>query len=411
MAAFTSFSASRTVQRKFFRRITTVLLNSLNNLLLPVFNVIISSLVVRQTSADLWGGFVSVLIVVQLGAHVVYWGNKAYLLREFSFHPNQIKQNWQISLLARMVLFILVCCLLAFSGFTFQRSFLVVLWGFGLVIAQSFEVLVLYRKDFRFAIILEASATAILILSVLILGHALTVDQLITLYASMSLLKACALGLRFQDIGCRFSIQFDMRYFRLATPFFLLGFSGMLASRIDLYAVNFVMTDQDVAQYQIFINLMLYLQALSAFIVMPFLKNLYRMGDPTFQRLSLRLFAFGLLLIIPALLAVHQLLIRLYGIHFLTETILLGGLFVVPVYGYLPFVHRLYKLNWQNTVLVINIIGAGVNLVLNLVLLPHMGITGAILASALIQWGMLIFYSLQFRGTYEDSVSNLSHPI
>lgn len=105
----------------------------------------------------------------------------------------------------------------------------------------------------------------------------------------------------------------------------------MLASRIDLYAVNYALTEKDVAQYQVFINLMLYLQAMSAFIVMPFLKNLYRMGDATFRKLSFRLFMLGIALVIPALVVVHRLLILLYDIHFSPGFIVLGGLFVIPV--------------------------------------------------------------------------------
>jgi O-antigen/teichoic acid export membrane protein len=309
-----------------------------------------------------------------------------------------------------MLLFASMCVLLVFSGFSLQRTLLVLLWGLGLVISQSFEVLVLYRKAFRYAIAVEASTTAILAFSILGLGQALTVNRLIALYAVANLLKACAFTLYFRDIIRAMTRQLDLTYFRLAAPFFLLGFSGMLASRIDLYAVNYALTEKEVAQYQVFINLMLYLQALSAFIVMPFLKNLYRMGDATFRKLSFRLFMLGIALVTPALAVVHRLLILLYDIHFSPGFIVLGGLFVLPVYAYLPFIHRLYKLNWQNTVLIVNLIGAGVNLVFNMALLPRIGINGAILASALVQWGMLVFYCFQFRGTYGNPVSDLPHP-
>ncbi|HRF98208.1 MAG TPA: polysaccharide biosynthesis C-terminal domain-containing protein, partial [Aggregatilineales bacterium] len=63
--------------------------------------------------------------------------------------------------------------------------------------------------------------------------------------------------------------------------------------------------------------------------------------------------------------------------------------------GYLPIIHQLYGKNEQNFVLWVNIVGAVINGVLNLIFIPSMGITGALFASAICQWGMLGAYILR----------------
>jgi len=86
------------------RRASPVILNAANSLLIPLLSPIVSLAVVRLAGAGLWGDLVGVLIVVQLVAHVVAWGNKEYLLRQFSFSPAHAAHAWQSSLATRLLL-------------------------------------------------------------------------------------------------------------------------------------------------------------------------------------------------------------------------------------------------------------------------------------------------------------------
>jgi O-antigen/teichoic acid export membrane protein len=380
------------MQRKLLNRGATIVQNTFNSLLLPVFNVAVSALVVRVASAELWGAFVAVLMVVQFGAHVVAWGNKDYLLREFSRHPSQIGPPWQTGLVTRAAVFAALCPLLLIFDFPLSRLALVILWGLGLAASQSYEVVILYRRDFTFAILTETIAAAGLILTILILGSGLSVDVLIGLFAAAQFIRTVAFAVRFRDVLRDFRLSISAPYLRLAAPFLLLSLSGLLSSRIDLYAVSYFLPERAVGEYQIFINLMIYLQAIANFVILPYVKAIYRLDDSAILKIVTRLFLLGALLLIPALPGAYWLLGTLYDIHYPAEFILLGGALVLPVYAYVPLVYRLHKRGQQQVVLKISLLGAAANLILNMILLPRIGAVGGILGSAVMQWGIMIFY-------------------
>jgi O-antigen/teichoic acid export membrane protein len=395
------------MQRKWLRRGATILQNAANNLLLPMFNIGISALVIRLTSPELWGEFVSLMVVVQFGAHLVSWGNKDYLLREFSLHPDQISQRWQTSLISRMVLFCLLCGVLVF--FAGQRWLVCILWGAGLVLAQSYEVYVLYRRAFAFTFVVEVTGITISAGFVMVRGGALTVDELLLLFAVVSLAKAGAYFVRFTALWKDFQWRIDRGYFGAAAPFFLLGFSGLLASRIDLYSVSYFLSEREVGAYQVFINLMLYIQSLSVFIVGPYARNVYRLPDEAILKISARLFVLGWLFVVPGLVGASLLFDMIYHLHYSLPYLLMGGAFVLPIFAYLPLIYRLYKLNQTGLVLKANLIGAGVNLTLNIMLLPHVGSIGAVAASAVVQWGMLAVYLFEVKGITHRVMPKMSH--
>jgi O-antigen/teichoic acid export membrane protein len=394
---------------KFQRRALAILTNALNTLVVPFLNPIVSLLVIRFASLELWGEFVHVLIIVQLAAHVLAWGNKEYLLREFSLNPTQIAGAWQTSLITRSVLLVALGAALLLSGLPAQRIALIMVWVLGLTLYQAYDVLILYRRAFAFSVLVELTSLAILTATIVWLRSSIDLDMLIGLFGLMQLAKAAVFLLRFrrqtidQHLG-----RFDTRYFALALPFFLLGFSGMLQSRIDLFCVNYFLSRGEVGQYQIFANLLIYVQTASYFILSPFVKGIYRLGYNTILKMSLRLFGLGLLILIPALVAVHLTLSQLYHFQLSWYFLLAGGLFVVPIYFYLPIIYALYKANRQSVVLKINVLGIAANLLLSLLLLPRMGMIGAVIASALAQWSMFIAYIIQGRIARDDRVFAVS---
>jgi O-antigen/teichoic acid export membrane protein len=384
--------------RRLRRRGLTVVATAANSLVVPAVSVLVSLLVVRLASAALWGALVEVMIVVQLAAHVIGWGNKDYLLRAFSTHPAAIAQAWQTSLVTRLALFAPLIVLAALLGQPSLRTLLALVWCLGLVLSQSCDVLILYRKDFVFSMAVELASVALLVALVLWRGASLTVDALVLAFALAAWLKTGAFFLRFRSgVLPRWAGHFFPGYFRLALMFFLLGLAGLLQSRVDLYAVAFYLPSVEVGHYQVFITLMLYLQAMAAFILMPFVKAIYRLDDRAIARLSVRLFALGGAIVVPGLVAVAVILRHLYRFPVPPDMLLFGGLMVLPVYGYAPIVYRLYKANRQASVLAITVLGLLTSLGLSVLLLPRMGMPGAVAASAAAQWLMLACYVVMGR--------------
>lgn len=135
-----------TLPRKHRRRLQLVVANSLNQILLILFSPLLSFLVIRLSGAELWGSFVNVMIGVQLGASVVSWGNKEYLLREFSRTPAGIAREWQASATSRLPLLVGLGLLLALLYPAGLLPWLL-LWAVGLFLSQSHDVLVVYKKS------------------------------------------------------------------------------------------------------------------------------------------------------------------------------------------------------------------------------------------------------------------------
>lgn len=409
----------------------SIVLNSIQNLLTPALNITISALVIRLASQDLWGEFVSWLITAQLVAHILAWGNKEYLLRQFSQHPNQIIGAWWSAFVPRLLFLVLICPVLLFLN----RGWLLILWIAPLFIAQSLDVMVIFRKHFAFAVMTEMTIT-IGMLTALLLADSITPSRLFAVFIIGAWCKAIVYGWRYKHMLDAQSIQLNAKsllkqadipeghnqnyngdmslhqprlqgfkklargskplahitYFRIALPFFLLGLSGMLASRIDLYTLSAIAQKSDVASYQVVINILLYVQAGANFILIPFVKTLYRLDKPTIQKIAIRLFALGCLIMPIAIIGINLLVGWVYELSYPPMFWWMAGLFALPIFGYLPVIHRLYGQNAQGYVLWVNIIGAVCNGVLNLILIPIWGITGALTASALCQWGMLVAY-------------------
>lgn len=378
---------------KLLKRFQIILANSAHTLLLPAFNLLISLLVIRLASRTLWGEFVAVLIFMNLAIHIMHWGSKEYLLREFSRSPKRQGTDWQSVLLSRFLLGgIFLLSVLFWPGSGFQKGWLA-LWGIGALLHKSYDVLVLYHRRFLTALALDVVAIGLIAGIIWLQLSSLNVDLLMMLFAISAWLKAIGLALLFRrEISRGENGQFEHTFFMKALPFFLLGFSGMLQSQTDLYCVVWFLTREDAGFYQVFINMMIYLQVIASLILQPFLKNIYRLNQQSIRKISLKLFLVGICMILPSLAAVWVLLTYLYQFSLDAVLLLMGGLFVLPIYAYLPIVYQLYKSGQEREVLWVNIGGIVINLLLNLLLIPQWEVAGAMAASAAAQWGMLLVY-------------------
>jgi O-antigen/teichoic acid export membrane protein len=383
---------------RFRRRLEAVVAHALPALLLPLFSALISLMVIRLASVAVWGAFVVVLVVVQLGTHIIQWGNREYLLRAFSRRPGQLARLWQTAFFTRWPLYLGFMVVVAVWGWPLPWILIIWVWGCGLVVAQSFEVLVVYRRAFLFRLAVEAGAVVLILVGVAALGAELTVGGLLVLFAVSQAGKASAFLLRFHKHvlgGIRGRI--DPTYLALAFPFFLLGFTGLLQSRIDLYSVAYFLAPADVGQYQVLTGFLLHIQALANVILLPFVKALYRLDTTVLHRIAWKLLGVGMLLVPPAIVSVGWLLRHVYHFDLSPWLLVVGGLHALPVYYALPIIYSLYKADLQRQVLWVNAVGTGVNLGLNILWIPRWGLLGALLATTLTGWLMLIFYGYRAR--------------
>lgn len=176
------------------RRGLAVLTHAANSLAVPLAGPLFAFLVIRFASVDTWGSFVRALIVAQLAAHIAGWGNKDYLLREFSRYPGRLAATWQKNLITRLVLLAAAPIVLLVLGYPPARAGWLALCALGLLLDQAYDVVVLYRRAFVFALVVEVLGVTLLALPVLWLGPALNGDTLLAVFALSNLAKAAALG-------------------------------------------------------------------------------------------------------------------------------------------------------------------------------------------------------------------------
>jgi O-antigen/teichoic acid export membrane protein len=203
----------------------------------------------------------------------------------------------------------------------------------------------------------------------------------------------------------------ELAYFRRAFAFFALGFTGLLQSRIDLYLVGLFLPKSMVGQYQVLMNFLLYLQALSNFVLGPFVKNLYRLSYRSILSLSLRLLALGALLCPLGLLLIDVVLRVYYGFDLPPIFFGLGGAVALPIYFYLPIIYALYKGGLAGRVVGINVLGIATSAAISLLLLPTLGLLGAVTGAAAAQLLMLLAYvwrSRELREGHALTVPELS---
>ena len=139
---------------KHLRRFSRLGWNAARYALGPIGGVLIPWMVIHRTSKDLWGEVVSIMIVVQLAAHVMQWGSKDLLLREFARRPGQVDNLWQGSITTRV--WFALPIFLVFSFLPDTDSLVVgVLWLLILFISNSFDALVIWHKQFRNAFLID----------------------------------------------------------------------------------------------------------------------------------------------------------------------------------------------------------------------------------------------------------------
>lgn len=380
------------------RRVAAVAGHAAASYLPPLLGATVSLLVVRRASVATWGAFVAWAVPVQLIVHVASWGNKEYLLRALARSPGRLTTAWQSALVSRLVVALPAVVLLALAtAATGPAPALVVVlaaWCCCQVLAQSYDVLVLYRRAFGMAMAVEVAGFMPPLAVALLLPARLDALTLAAAFAAGAAIRLAAFSAAFRRaIGLaprpRLAGGVDRRYFAAALPFFLLSFSGMLMSRTDLYCVAALLDQAAVGTYQVLTSFLLALQSLGALVLMPWVKALYRLPAAVLWRTTVRLALLGIVVTVPATVVLGWLLAHLYRLEVAPEVLVVGAVGVMAAYPTTALIYLAFRGGRQGSVVRVNLAGAAVNLALNLALLPVLGMLGAVLGTAVAQLVML----------------------
>lgn len=397
---------------KYLKRAGIVSLNAANSLITPVLNIVFSFLVIKLSGTELWGSFVYYLVIVNLAAHVLNWGNKEYLLREFSRDVSKMSEIWRKCLLTRITIAPIVIASLFFFCSSLEVCIIVSVWVLLLFIYQSFEVLILYTRKFYLSILIEIIGYTVLFALLLLYRQSTGIEALIFIFVMIMMIKIVLIYIFMRKfVAVRAGPVIDLRFFSSAFPFFVLGLSGMLISRVDLYLVAYYLPKEKLGMYQVLTSFLLSFQALASFVLTPFVKNLYRLSNKIIRRVNRKMFLLGVILTPPFVIILYFILSFVYGFDFPAPVYMLSTLYVLPIYYYMTVIYKLYKINRQSLVVWINSTGFAVNFFLNILLIPVMGIEGALLSGTSAQWLLAAVYFIYDEVVLDRGLSHLSTTI
>jgi hypothetical protein len=379
------------MKSKTLNRIGFISNNVIRQLLVSAFNVVIPFLVIHFGSKEIWGKFVPMLLFSLLAIQVINWGNKEYQLRQFSRFPNKIGVDYSTILATRLPL-VFGFGIIGFFMFPILQAGFILLWVLGRFLIHSAEALVIFEKEFNTSIVIESGSFFVFCLSFFYLRSSLGLFPLLVLYSLYQLIKGLGYFFFFRNYLIT-NISFDIAFYKSAFPFFLLSILGFLASKVDVYIIANLGNKITTADYQIINSLLVFIMSLSAFMYVPFTKNIYRNTDSVIGKTGRLLLLSGLLIVPAGLISVYVIL--KYYLHLNLPLIFypIAFAYVFPAFAYGIDVVNLFRLQKEKTVVGFLFIGAVANAALSALFLYNgFGITGALAGSAIAQIIVLILF-------------------
>ncbi|MGB2143676.1 MAG: hypothetical protein ACPHXZ_04400 [Flavobacteriaceae bacterium] len=383
-------------------RFLPVLLNGFRSILSPVLGILFSYAIVTFFSKELWGDFVEYLLFFLIVSLISNWGSRTFLMRAFSQNPKNIVTDWQALFMARLPV-CMVCVISVFFFFEFYLALFMIIWIVSAFVYHSFFSIIFYNREYEKMIAIEMLSFLALLFLVYLQRENLSSFVLVQSYAIHVFVKAL-LAIIFYPLFFNFkSFQFNSKLLWISFPFFLLGISGFLQSKIDVYAYSFYYDGKPLGEYQIISGFFIFSQSMVMLLIFPYVKNIYRMSTKSIDHIRKNSAIYGFVLNSIVVVSIYFALL-LFDIKLSIIQVILGFMIGYPCYIYTLDILLLFKKHKEYFVIKISIICLGINFLVS-VLLLHLdyNITGTLAGNAAAQIVALYCY-LNLRKT--KNVSN-----
>jgi len=384
----------RQLTGKYLDRIGTVLLHSLSQLLPSIANLLLSILIVRLFAPQWWGQIAALQLYQYLAVQLVAWGNKDVLLRSFSTGKASVARQFAHSFSLRWWLLMPVV-LFTFWMQNDEAVFIhLTVWICCRFVQQSLEAPALYERKFN-AIILSELVALVLMLVLLLLLKEPSFYIVLCVFSIGQLVRTAIQIAAFRTLFGSIEIEIPgLSFFIASFPFMLLGLFAILQQKTDLLVVIRYTNDLEVARYQVFTTFYLLALSLPMLIAGPFVKNVYRIPLASLARVQFMFVLAGAFINLCIMLAAFVVLEYVYLFHFQPVMYALAWFSATITYLFSLKIIRLYKSNRQWLVVGVNVLAVALNAVLAAVLLPRIGLTGALVANVAGQVAMLVLFRM-----------------
>jgi len=362
-----------------------------------MLGILFSYAIVTFFSKELWGDFVEYLLFFLIVSLISNWGSRTFLMRAFSQNPKNIVTDWQALFMARLPVCML-CVISVFFFFEFYLALFMIIWIVSAFVYHSFFSIIFYNREYEKMIAIEMLSFLALLFLVYLQRENLNSFVLVQSYAIHVFVKAL-LAIIFYPLFFNFkSFQFNSKLLWISFPFFLLGISGFLQSKIDIYAYSFYYDGKPLGEYQIISGFFIFSQSMVMLLIFPYVKNIYRMSTKSIDLIRKNSAIYGFVLNSIVVVSIYFALL-LFDIKLSIIQVILGFMIGYPCYIYTLDILLLFKKHKEYFVIKISIICLGINFLVS-VLLLHLdyNITGTLAGNAAAQIVALYCY-LNLRKT------------
>ncbi|PQJ79348.1 hypothetical protein [Polaribacter porphyrae] len=374
-------------------KLLLISINAIRGFSGPIFNFLIALFAINFFGKENWGIMINALLSIFLIVFFMSWGNKEYLVRKYSTQPSKIFNAFYSNFLSRSLL--LPLSLFLFLFFPLQIAFWCILLTILIHTYNALESLIIYNQKFGVQFVAEIIAFGIILSSIFFLKN-FHLKTFLKIYCFAFSVKLILLIINLKIWKKPFTFTISKNEFTATFGFFMLGLSGWVASKVDLYIVNFTMHKEQISEYQIAITAFLLIQSLSYFIILPFNKHFYRLPKKTIYKIKKIVAYVSLPLVTISTLFVWYILEKIAKLNLPLNFYIIGGLSCIPTYFFIVDIMVYYRNKKENTVLKINFINAFFNLILTFLLIEKLGLLGAIISVFINQCSILCFYKFNF---------------
>jgi len=369
---------------KTIKRTKFIGLEGLNFAIRPIHTSLISLLVIRLVDIELWGQFVFYLLTIEVITMVLNWGQRAYLMREFSLQPQHIGSLLSTTLLARVPLLIgALLVLLIWPDFRIYFSSLF-LWLTFKWLANLFESLIKFNRTYWHSILAEAIAMCVAICYLLYHYQTVTMSEVIFAFALSSFARLIVLSPLLKNLTrIKFSWIALFSNLKVTLPIFAISIAALLQVKGDLYTATFMLDDIELAKYQVMISFLVLGQTIAWMILGPFQKNIYRWKESSLTELKRKYLILGILIssIFSVLLLFGLRIFYQIEIEFWYSILFFA--YMLPLYFYLIESQLMLKLKQEKKLLKFSFFAAVVNICAAILLIQFFDIVGALISGIL----------------------------
>lgn len=377
-----------------------MVISAIQALVLSGSGLIISLFGIIKFGATLWGEYIKIQLWLTPILLLTNWGSRNYLVQQFSITPSKVGSIFLENLVSRALL-LPVAILVLFKVFDLN----VVWFTIPILLLQylymSYDAVTVFSERHKGRILAEVLGLCVFLIGGLLLdGFSLKYILIIQLVGVIS--KLTYLGWYLKGLSLfKSSVQMSIRKTLTAGfPFMIIGISGLIQSKSDIYMLSYLSSSENVASYQMLTGGLFVIQGTIAFLIDPLVKVIYRTKEVVFRKVRRVIMMIGVAIIFPGLFSLAVGLSYLLPEKFNMYTYAIAFLYLLPFIFYYPFILRLYKDNKHLLVAFISVMGGAVNAIASFLLIPSYDLNGAILGTALSQFlilPLLVYFTRNSR--------------